>query len=113
MYDLKELTKKRLKLDDESVTNAKATETVNEAAKIEEKRGSADSDENSAKEKHDVIENNRYKAKMILVSKQTHGLITNFGLSWFKILEPEFTRPYFIKVFAHNHFHLSVTVLLS
>lgn len=51
------------------------------------------------------MENNRYEAKLKLTSKQTFGLITNFGVSWYKILEPEFSKPYFLKAnFILNFF---------
>ncbi len=44
------------------------------------------------------IEKNRYEAKMKLSAKSTFGLINNFGISWYKILEPEFSKQYFLQV---------------
>ena len=44
------------------------------------------------------IDENRFKAKARLYEKQTNGLLVNFGQSWFKALEPEFAKPYFIQV---------------
>jgi len=37
-------------------------------------------------------------AKVKLAGKKTHGLVQNMGTSWFKALEPEFSKPYFEKV---------------
>jgi hypothetical protein len=53
---------------------------------------------NDIEDNEDKVENNRYNAKLILASKQTSGLLKNFGISWFKVLEPEFSKPYFLKV---------------
>lgn len=44
------------------------------------------------------MEENRFKAKAKLYEKQTHGLLVNFGQSWFRALEPEFAKPYFIQL---------------
>ncbi len=44
------------------------------------------------------IEKKRCEAKLKLLFKQTNGLINNFGISWLKVLEPEFSKPYFLKV---------------
>ena len=41
---------------------------------------------------------NRLNAKIKLTEKQTHGIVTNIGTSWYKALEPEFSKPYFVKV---------------
>lgn len=41
------------------------------------------------------IEEKRIAAKMKLVSKKTFGIVDQIGSSWFKALEPEFTKPYF------------------
>jgi len=46
----------------------------------------------------DTAEKNRIKAKILLTGKQTSGLVTAMGLSWFSALEAEFSKPYFIKV---------------
>ena len=43
-------------------------------------------------------EQNRLNAKMLLTRKQTFGLVTAMGLSWFSALETEFSKPYFLKV---------------
>ena len=32
------------------------------------------------------------------MSKKTDGLVVNMGLSWFKALEAEFSKPFFVKV---------------
>ena len=41
------------------------------------------------------IEEKRIAAKMKLVSKKTLGIVDQIGSSWFKALEPEFSKPYF------------------
>ena len=37
-------------------------------------------------------------AKMKLTSEQTCGLLVDVGSSWFKALETEFSKPYFLQV---------------
>ena len=44
------------------------------------------------------MEENKLEAKMKLTTKNTHGVVVNMGPTWFKALEPEFTKPYFLKV---------------
>lgn len=44
------------------------------------------------------MQESRVNAKMLLVQKQSSGLITNMGPSWFAALEAEFSKPYFLKV---------------
>ncbi len=68
---------KRLKLDTEDDANKK----------VEEEIGS------------NIDENKKYEEKIKLASEQTFGVINNFGVSWFKVLEPEISKPYFLKVY--------------
>jgi uracil-DNA glycosylase len=44
------------------------------------------------------MEENRLRAKMTLVKTHTHGLVAEVGPSWFTALEPEFSKPYFLKL---------------
>ncbi|KAK2166737.1 hypothetical protein LSH36_36g08032 [Paralvinella palmiformis] len=44
------------------------------------------------------IAQNQLMARMKVVSKKTDGLVVNMGLSWFKALEAEFSKPYFVKL---------------
>ena len=64
---------------------------------IDSKRPKLESEE-IVDEVAERIERNRYEAKMKLSCRHTFGLINNFGISWFKVLEPEFSKVYFLKV---------------
>lgn len=44
------------------------------------------------------VTENRLAAMMKLTNKQTRGLVTNLGMSWYTALEPEFAKPYFQQV---------------
>jgi len=44
------------------------------------------------------IEQNRLSAKMKLEGKATRGLVVDMGVSWYKALEKEFSKEYFLKV---------------
>lgn len=44
------------------------------------------------------MEQNKLSAKLKLLGNKTNGLVVNFGPSWFKALEPEFSKEYFLKV---------------
>ena len=44
------------------------------------------------------IDDNRLKAVGKLLEKQTSGLCRDVGVSWLKVLEAEFKKPYFQKV---------------
>ena len=44
------------------------------------------------------MEQNKLTAKMKLVEKSTLGVVVNMGPTWFKALEKEFSKPYFIEV---------------
>jgi len=46
----------------------------------------------------DKVTANRLAAKMKLTSSQTRGLVRDLGMTWFRALEPEFTKPYFQQV---------------
>jgi len=48
----------------------------------------------------DKVAANRLKAKMKLTNTQTRGLVRDLGMTWFKALEPEFTKPYFQQVYV-------------
>ncbi len=45
----------------------------------------------------------RLLAEMKLTEKSTHGLVTEFGKTWFQALKPEFSKPYFIKVYTISY----------
>jgi hypothetical protein len=45
-----------------------------------------------------IISHNQISAKIKMVAKQTHGLVTNIGSTWFEALEPQFSKPYFATV---------------
>lgn len=49
-------------------------------------------------EQKSLIETKRLEAQMKLLNKKSSGLLTNVGLSWFKALQDEFSKDYFIKV---------------
>ena len=49
------------------------------------------------------IEENRLAAKSKLVSKQTFGLVSDIGPTWFKALEAEFNKPYFLQVSRNRY----------
>uniref|UniRef100_T1J0F3 Uracil-DNA glycosylase n=1 Tax=Strigamia maritima TaxID=126957 RepID=T1J0F3_STRMM len=51
-----------------------------------------------SQELSDRIEENRTRAKIKLQAKKTTALANNIGTSWFKALEPEFSKPYFLKL---------------
>lgn len=55
-----------------------------------------------------AADNSKYEAKLANVSKQTLGLVNNFGISWFKVLETEFSKPYFLKVLLNLSLYLSI-----
>ena len=44
------------------------------------------------------MEENKLNAKMKLMAKNTNGVVVNVGPTWFKALEPEFTKSYFVDV---------------
>ncbi|KAK3582758.1 hypothetical protein CHS0354_015282 [Potamilus streckersoni] len=44
------------------------------------------------------IEQNKLQALVKLHEKKSNGLLVGFGPSWFKALEPEFSKPYFIEL---------------
>ena len=44
------------------------------------------------------MEENKLNAKMKLLAKNTNGVVVNVGPTWFKALESEFTKPYFVEV---------------
>ncbi len=50
------------------------------------------------------MEENRLAAKMKLTAKNTQGVVVNMGPSWYRALEAEFTKPYFLKVCAYIFF---------
>jgi len=83
---------KRAKTDDD-VENVEKSEKTAFSNEVKSPVKSADDDAGAAK-----IENNKYAAKMKLTSTQTCGLINNFGVSWFKALEQEFSKSYFVKL---------------
>jgi hypothetical protein len=49
-------------------------------------------------EQKDRMLESRINAKMLLVQKQSSGLVAKMGPSWFAALEAEFSKPYFLKV---------------
>ena len=38
------------------------------------------------------------------IELDTHGLVCNIGNSWFKALEPQFSKPYFVQVIFKSDF---------
>ena len=50
------------------------------------------------------MENNKITAFIRRQAKLTPALSENIGRSWFKALEPEFNKPYFVKVSTVNSF---------
>lgn len=53
-------------------------------------------------EQKDRMEQNKIAALAKLHAKKTNGLLVNFGNSWYKVLEAEFSKPYFGEV---SNFH--------
>jgi hypothetical protein len=92
-----EITPKKQKFNDFNIAN-RLNKTPIQSPKG---CGSSDEDQENAPLSPDQrlqIEQNRLSAKMIKASRESHGLLTNIGPSWFKALEAEFSKPYFIKV---------------
>lgn len=57
-------------------------------------------------EQKDRINKKKAEAMAKLKEKQTNGLVTNVGESWFKVLAEEFSKPYFVQVYftiTHTH----------
>ncbi|KAL5017566.1 hypothetical protein ScPMuIL_007155 [Solemya velum] len=44
------------------------------------------------------IEKNKIEAKVKLLSKTSDGLLVNLGSTWYKALEPEFSKTYFTEL---------------
>ena len=57
-------------------------------------------------EQKDLIAEKQLSAKLKLTTKNTEGLVTDFGLTWFKALQAEFTKPYFLQVGDINIAHI-------
>lgn len=53
-------------------------------------------------EQKDRMEQNKIAALAKLHAKKTNGLLVNFGNSWYKVLEAEFSKPYFSEVSNFN-----------
>ena len=60
-------------------------------------------------EQKDLIAEKQLSAKLKLTTKNTEGLVTDFGLTWFKALQAEFTKPYFLQVDGTNIAHIRVS----
>ncbi|XP_064630237.1 uracil-DNA glycosylase-like isoform X2 [Lineus longissimus] len=92
-----EITPKKQRLNDFNIAN-RLNKTPIQSPKAS---GSSDEDQENAPLSPDQrlkIEQNRLSAKMIKASRASHGLLTNIGPSWFKALEPEFSKPYFLRL---------------
>ncbi|CAD5113127.1 DgyrCDS2317 [Dimorphilus gyrociliatus] len=50
---------------------------------------------NLTPEQHEKMNANKLRAQMRKIEIETDGMVTNFGHSWFRALQNEFTKPYF------------------
>ena len=93
---------KKLKTEPAQTTDENTTDTAASGDRSSSPPPSNNTPPALSPEQKARIEGNKQVARMRLVSKNTHGLVCNMGSSWFRALEAEFSKPYFLQVSGYT-----------